>query len=26
MGHGEGDHVEVVTPGGSVTYVIRSIH
>ena len=26
MGHSEGDHVEVVTPGGSVTYVIRSIH
>jgi transcription elongation factor GreA len=26
MGHGEGDNVEVVTPGGSVTYTIRRIH
>ncbi len=26
MGHSEGDKIEVVTPGGSVTYVIRKIH
>lgn len=26
MGHGEGDKVEVVTPGGPVTYIIRAIH